>query len=349
MRVLVSVDSRPGHAIEARVARHRDADKPLLEDVGAADRLSVRAHRRIRLPPVERQRLVARRQIRIARDAVVVVSPAERVGMKGKIAGGGVEDDGAVEAVVDCGAGAAHLVFQARSGHGGRADRLYGHAIAARLRLRRAGQRIRYPVVGRVDHAADRLRAPAQGRRAAHHLDPFGRQRIERHGVIFAELRHAARADAVLLDAHAVGIETAHDRAARGTGREARAGDAGLAEQEIAERGAAVALNLLAADHRHGGELVGDDREPAGRQFGRRGGFGRRRGGRCHRRAGGGARPRPYDGARRADHDIRQPGLCLCRCRTIADPHRHDRDRYAAENNPPTPPVRHDTPNPQTL
>ena len=288
---LVHVDAGVGlgrfqtrHAIEARVARHRDADKSLLEDVGAADRLPVRAHRRVRLPPVERQRLVARRQIGIARDAVVVGAPAERVGMEGEIAGAGIEDDGAIEAVVDAGEGAAHLVLQARPGHGGGPDRLHGHAVAARLRLRRAGQRVGDPVVGRVDHAADRLRAPAQRRRAAHHLDPFGRQRIERHGVILAELRHAARADAVLLDAHAIGIEAAHDRAARRAGREARAGDAGLGEQDVAERAAAVALQFLAGDHRDGGELVGDDREPAGRQLGA---------------AAGGVRASPGGGRRR--------------------------------------------------
>ena len=265
--------------------------------------------RRVRLPPVERQRLVARRQIGIARDAVVVGVPAERVGVEGEIARAGVEDDGAVEAVVDAGEGAAHLVLQARPGHGRGADRLHRHSVAARLRLRRAGQRIRYPVVGRVDDAADRLRAPAQRRRTAHHLDPFGGERIERHGVILAELRHAARADAVLLDAHAIGVEAAHDRAARGAGREARAGDAGLAEQEVAERRAAVALDLLAGDHGHGGELVGDDGEPARRRLG----GGRRRcvrrlrgwlGDRACRR--GGAWPGPHNRAWGVDHDLRQ-------------------------------------------
>ena len=146
---LVHVDAGVGlgrfqtrHAIEARIARHCDADKALLEDVGAADRLSVRAHRRIRLPSVERQRLIARRQIRIGRDAVVVGAPAERVGVKGEIAGAGVEDDGAIKTVVDAVEAAAHLVLQTRTGHGRRPNGFHRHSIAARLRLRRAGQRV---------------------------------------------------------------------------------------------------------------------------------------------------------------------------------------------------------------
>ena len=194
--------------------------------------------RRVRLPSVERQRLVARRQIGIARDAVVVGAAAERIGMEGEVARAGIEDDGAVEAVVDGGAGAAHLVLQAWPGHGGGPTAFMGIPIGSRLGLRRAGQRIGDPVVGGVDDAADRLRAPAQRRRSAHDLDPLGRQRVDRHGVVLAQLRHAARADAVLLDAHAIGIEAAHDRAAGRAGRKARAGDAGLGEQDVAERSA---------------------------------------------------------------------------------------------------------------
>ena len=296
MRVLVSVEFQARQAIEACDPRHRDADKSVLEDVGAADRLTVRTVRRVRLPPVERQRLVARRQIRIARDAVVVGVPAERVGMEGEVAGTGIEDDGAIEAAVDTGEGAAHLVLQAWSSHRGRTGGLHGHSVAARLRLRRAGQRIGDPVVGRVDDAADRLRAPAQRSRTAHHLDPFRCQRIDRDRVILAQLRHAACADAVLLDPHAIGIEAAHDRAAGRAGRKAGAGDAGLGEQQVAERPAAGALDFLAGDHGDGGELVGDDRQPAGRQP-RRGG--RRLGcGGGHRRGGGGRAVGAWPGAR---------------------------------------------------
>ncbi len=180
----------PRHAIEAREARHRDADKSLVEDVGAADRLSVGAHRRIRLPAVERQRLVARRQIRVTRNAVVVGAPSGGVGVEGEVARAGVEDDRAVEAVVDCGAGAAHLVFQARCRRHAGGNGLGRKSV--RLRLRQAGQGIRDSVVAGVDHAADRLRTPAQRRRSSHHFNSLGRQRVQRHGMVLAELRHAA-------------------------------------------------------------------------------------------------------------------------------------------------------------
>ena len=49
--------------------------------------------------------------------------------------------------------------------------------------------------------------------------------------MILAEIGRAIGADAVFLDADAVDVETADDRPAGGAGREARAGNAGLAEQ----------------------------------------------------------------------------------------------------------------------
>ena len=228
--------------------------------------------------------------------------------MDGEVAGAGVEDHRAVEPVVDRGDGAARLVSHARSGHAAGPSALTGNP-ELRSALRRARQRIGNAVVGGVDHAADRLRAPAQGRRSAHHLDPVGRQRIERHGVILAQLRDAARADAVFLDAHPIGVEAAHDRAARCARRKARAGDAGLGEQHVAECAAGVRCNLLAGDHRDGGELVGDDRQPArGGSLGRRGGSGRRCG-RCRRRARApAARAAGRSGSAR-DHDFGQTGL----------------------------------------
>src|SRR5262245_32227144 len=76
--------------------------------------------------------------------------------------------------------------------------------------------------------------------------------------MIFAEVGGAAPADPVLDNADAIDIEAAHDRAARRAGREARSGDAGLAEQEVAERRAAVAPDLLVGHDRDGRELVGD-------------------------------------------------------------------------------------------
>jgi hypothetical protein len=114
---LVHIDAGVGlcrfqawYAIEARHPRHRDADKAAVEDVGAADRLAVGAVRRIRLPPVERQRLIARRQVGIARDAVVIGAATECIGMEREVAGAGVEHDRAFEPVVDRGERAARFV-----------------------------------------------------------------------------------------------------------------------------------------------------------------------------------------------------------------------------------------------
>ncbi len=56
--------------------------------------------------------------------------------------------------------------------------------------------------------------------------------------MVFAEIGGAVGADAVLLDAHAVDVEAADDRPAGCPGREARSGDAGLREQQVAERAA---------------------------------------------------------------------------------------------------------------
>ena len=86
--------------------------------------------------------------------------------------------------------------------------------------VRQRRNRVRDAVVGGADHAADRLRAVAQRRRSADHLDLVGGQRIDRHEMIFAEIGHAAAADAVLDDADAVDIEAADDRA--GSTRPAR-------------------------------------------------------------------------------------------------------------------------------
>ena len=130
--------------------------------------------------------------------------------------------------------------------------------------------------------------------------------------MVLAEIGGAAGADAVFLDAHAINVEAAHDRPAGRAGREARSGDAGLGEQQIAKRAARGALHLVAGHHRHGRELIGDDRQPAGR-FGRRlggrgGGKGRGNGrGWCS----GGGPACPDDRARGADHDLRELGRGL--------------------------------------
>ena len=124
-------------------------------------------------------------------------------------------------------------------------------------------------VVGRLHHAADRLRAETQGGRPADDLDLVGDERVDRHEMVLAQIGRAVGADAILLDAHAIDVEAANDRAAGGAGGKARAGDARLAEQQVAERAGAVATNFLVRHDRHGGELIGDDWQRA-LQFGGR-------------------------------------------------------------------------------
>ncbi|MGY3461027.1 hypothetical protein ACVWW5_006477 [Bradyrhizobium sp. LM3.4] len=97
--------------------------------------------------------------------------------------------------------------------------------------------------------------------------------------MILAEVGGTTGIGAVLDDADAVDVETPDDRPAGGAGREARAGDARLGEQEIAELTAAFAADLLVRHDRDGGELVGHDRQHALLRCGGRGGC--RRGVRC--------------------------------------------------------------------
>ena len=110
-------------------------------------------------------------------------------------------------------------------------------------------------------YAADCLRAEPQCGWPANDFDLVAGERIDRHKMVFAEVGGAIGADAVLLDADAIDVEPADDRPAGCTGRKARSGDAGLFEQEVAERAAAVSPQLLVRHDRDGGELVGDDRD----------------------------------------------------------------------------------------
>ena len=78
--------------------------------------------------------------------------------------------------------------------------------------------------------------------------------------MVFAEIGGAASVDAVFEDADAIDVEAADDRPARGAGREGRAGNAGLGEQEIAKLGGALAADFFVRHHGDGCELIGDDR-----------------------------------------------------------------------------------------
>src|SRR5882672_5248080 len=95
--VIGAVDS--GDAIERVVLRDRSADEAALEDVRAADRRTIRLHRRIRLPTVEW--LGGIKQIRIARDTVVAGLAAIGVGVERVVAAAGIEQDAAIDTPVD--------------------------------------------------------------------------------------------------------------------------------------------------------------------------------------------------------------------------------------------------------
>ena len=121
-------------------------------------------------------------QIGIARDAVVVGLAAEGIGVDGEIAAGGIEQRGAVEAVVD-GRSRRRASRSSTQPDGLRwapAALVISAVGAGRPRVAAGRKRIGDAVVGRAHHAADRLRAVAQGGRSADHLDLVGGQRIDR-------------------------------------------------------------------------------------------------------------------------------------------------------------------------
>src|SRR5262249_32707841 len=106
--------------------------------------------RRVKLLSIKRSCWVDKR--RIARDLVVVGASSERIHMYGEVTSPGVEQDRAIEAVVHGGPSAPELQTGAALRH-----------------------RVRNAIVECIADAADRLRAPAQGRRTAYHLDLIGR------------------------------------------------------------------------------------------------------------------------------------------------------------------------------
>jgi len=133
--------------------------------------------------------------------------------VEGEVAGAGVEQHAAFAAIVDTrygapalDAGATALVHACR--------RLIDARGRAKRAERPARQRVGNPVVGRTHHAANRLRAVSQRGRPTDHLDLIGCQRVDRHEVVFAQVRGATAADAVVDDADAIDIEAADDRPA---------------------------------------------------------------------------------------------------------------------------------------
>src|SRR5690606_33884915 len=120
-------------------------------------------------PFADEGRWLFRKQIGIGRNLIVAGIAAPDVGVNGKVSAAGIEQDRAFAAAIDGGDRATALQREA----------------ASRDRGRDA-------VVLRIDHAADRLRAVTQCRRAADDLDGLRRQRIDWYAVIFAKLRNAA-------------------------------------------------------------------------------------------------------------------------------------------------------------
>ena len=114
------------------------------------------------------------------------------VGVEREVARAGVEQGAAFDTAVDRGGRAQDLGLPAAERRG------EGNAV-----------------VGRLHHAADRLRAVAQRLRAAEDLDLLDRERIDRHAVILAEVGYVHGADAVLLHADAEIVEPAQHRARR--------------------------------------------------------------------------------------------------------------------------------------
>ena len=181
-----------GDVIVAGETGDRDAGIAAVEQVRAADGGALAVERRVRLSPVHHRCRVGRKQIGIARNAVIVGAAAEDVGVDRRIARAGVEQQTGFPAIVDRGPGCPQLGCDAARRRSG------GNAI-----------------VDRFDDAADRLRAEAQRRRAAEDLRPLDRQGIDRHAVVLAEIGDVGGADAVLLDAHPEIGKAAQDRPRR--------------------------------------------------------------------------------------------------------------------------------------
>ena len=103
--VFSAVDA--GNTIERVVLRDRGADEAAMEDVGAADRSAVGLRGRVRLPAVHRPRLVE--QIGVAGNGVVAGLAAIGIGVDGKIAATGIEQNAAFDAAIDRTDGGAGL------------------------------------------------------------------------------------------------------------------------------------------------------------------------------------------------------------------------------------------------
>ena len=140
--VIFAVNS--GDVIERIVLCDRESEKALIENVRGADRPAVAAHRRVRLMSIKiaglrrvgSVRWIGRHEIGITWDVIVLPCAAECIGMDGEVCASRVEQRCPVNTTVDGRAGAAELGADAATRN------VRGNAI-----------------VGRLDDAADRLRA----------------------------------------------------------------------------------------------------------------------------------------------------------------------------------------------
>ena len=130
--------------------------------------------------------------------------------MNGKIAAAGIEQNPAFTTVVHARHRSSGLYVHAARGRR-QLRRLDGIAVGLRCQRRRAWRGFGNAIVAGVDDAADRRRAVTQRGRAANDLDLIGRERIDRHEMVLAEIGRAIAPDAVLHDADAIDVEPAND------------------------------------------------------------------------------------------------------------------------------------------
>ena len=179
--------------------------------------------------------------------------------MNGKIAASGVEQNRAFDATIDGIDRGTRLGRHAAR----RLDICQGslHRKPIRLKRRRGAGRqcVRNAIVAGADHAADRRGPVTQRCGPTNDFDLVCRNRIDGYEVIFAQIRRSIGANSILDDPDAIDVEAPNDRPAGRPGRKFRAGDAGLGEQQIAERAATLPADFLVRYYRDRGKLIRHD------------------------------------------------------------------------------------------
>ncbi|MCY1224214.1 hypothetical protein D9M72_363600 [compost metagenome] len=254
-----------GCAVVIAVGAVVGADKAIGPGVGAAQRAALLlgagvGQAAVGLAFALGQRLGGAQAVaaRVAGDAQVAGLAREGVGMDRELAVAGLDQRAGIAGLVAAdGAAGIHGAADAF-------DRLLGDAV-----------------VDHVDHAADGVAAVHQRRRAAHDLDAFGYQRIQRHRMVIGQGRGVDGAAAVLQHLDAVAIQAADHRAA-GIGAEIRRRHAGQLVERLAQRAGLAHGQRVAAQRRNrrdhvvqfAAERVGGDDDFAQRAGGGGGGGG---------------------------------------------------------------------------